>query len=99
MTQPHDWCRTVECDGTTVLLMRGWNDEYDRPMMSTTFQIDHFIAGDTEFGETTVSAMKEEEDAPPFTDREWLEYCQPDAVYSRVHQVVSCVLRATDALH
>jgi len=99
MSHPHEWCRTLEHHGTTVLLMRGWNGEYERPMMTTTFQIDHLIAGDTDFGQTSITHMKTDEDAEPFTDREWEEYCAPEAVQERVDQVVSSVLGHQHALH
>lgn len=64
MPHPHEWCRTLGRNGTTLLLMRGWNDEEERPMMAATLQIDHIIAGDTDFCQTTFTHMKNDEDAP-----------------------------------
>lgn len=99
MTQPHEWCRTLEHDGTTILLMRGWNDDFDRPAMTTTFQIDHLIAGDTDFGQTTITTIRNDENDEPFTDREWEEYCEIPAVRERVDQVISNILKSQHALH
>lgn len=98
MTQPHDWCRAVQHQGTTILLMRGWNNEYDRPQMTTTFQLDHFVAGDTILGETTLTHMRTNDDAP-FSDSDWEQYCTPETVAGRVDQVVSAVLGSQNALH
>lgn len=98
MSLPHDWCRTLEQDGTTILLMRGWNETYERPQMTTTFQLDHFVAGDTILGETTLTAMKPNDDTP-FTDSDWEQYCAPEAVAERVDQLVSAVLGSQNALH
>ncbi|MCD1628441.1 hypothetical protein [Marinobacter shengliensis] len=98
MTKPQDWCRIVEYDGSCILLMRGWNDEHDVTCMSTTFQLDHFVVGDTEFGETTISHLKPDQE-DQFTDQEWEAYCEPENVAERIDCVVAALLKSQGAVH
>ena len=95
--EQNEWCRIVEVDGNSVLLMRTYSQEHEMEALATTFRMDHFLGESAIAGEVTIHMMRDEEqfeegeEIPRYSDEEWEIFCQPENVQERVYNVLNMV--------
>ena len=99
MQQPFSWCHTLDYQGTTILLTRGYDYQRECYLLSTTFMPDHLLPYECSFAQATLSTTREDGNEAPFTQEEWQAYCERDAVIERVSKTVTSMLKTDKALH